>query len=549
MTSQQSKTVTRRAFVGLVSATGMSLALAACTSSGKSNGSLILNTGGTATGLTRVFNPYLATNAEVLGSGGMIYEPLVQVNPAKANDIIPWLAKSWTWSNDNKTLEVKLQPNVKWSDGVAFTADDVVFSYNLVNNNGALNLFGVYFETVTAVDPHTVRFTYSTPAQQDLPTNLGLSIVSKHKWQNAGDPSKFEDANPVGTGPFVLSTFSPQSYLLLKNKSYWQTGKPKIGGIRFTAYADDTSYSNAIISGQLDWAGDYIPNVQKSYLARSKDNQIYWPIVGTDGLITNNAVFPFNSLNIRKAVSLALDRKQIASSRGSQPATSPTGLPMPAFRDVLAPKYKDLEFKQDVNQAIQLIEGEGFTKHSDGYYYKGSQQLAFTITIPSAYTDQVAPAQVIISQLKDVGIKVAIDGVAVNDINNLTESGKYQASIGYPINNPVTAWQFYNWTMNPAWSKPVGQVIASGQNINRFEDATAAKLFQQYPYATSASEQQDIINQMQEIFVEQVPWIVLFYWNMYGEWDASKATGFPTASNPYFSSQPNPVVAVRLEPK
>ena len=525
--------------------------VAGCSSDSSSSSSgTILNVGGQADNLTRVFNPYLPDGtAYSLGSKGMIYENLVQINYVKVGSDIPWLAKSWEWASDNKSITFHLQPGVKWADGKPFTAKDVVFSYELVKKYPALNTLGVDFDTIKASDDNTVVITFAEPSEQDFTTLVQLPIVSEHLWSKVKDPTTFQDSKPVGTGPFELSTFSPQSYLLTKNKDYWQAGKPAIDGLRFISYKDNQAQANALVQGQIDWAGTYIANAKETYLAKNKDFHYWAPDVGQDGLIPNNDVFPFkDDPAVKQAISLAVDRKQIADSRNSHPATSQIGLPMPAFEDAIASEYKGLNFTQDKAAATKILEDDGWVKDSSGYYAKNGKELAFSISFPSAYTDIAAPAQVIVSQLKDAGMKVSIDGVAVNDINKMTASGKFETTIGYPVDSAPTVYSFYNNIMNPAYYKPIGTDTPTYQNIQRYQNPEAAKLLADYPNAATDADRKAIIAKLEGIWIKTLPMVTLFYWGYYGDWSTAKATGFPDESDPYFAPNPNVVVATQIKP-
>ncbi|MGG7508610.1 ABC transporter substrate-binding protein [Plantibacter sp. YIM 135249] len=544
LTSARTRRVT-----GLAVAVGLVAGLAACSAgSGDSADGVILNVGGQADNLTQVFNPFLPDTALGLGSKGMIYEPLVQINYVKVGDDLPWLAKSTEWSNNNETFTISLQDGVKWSDGEKFTADDVVFTYELLKKFPALNLTGVDFDTITATDPDTVTMTFTKPSEVDFTTIVSVPIVSEHLWSKVKDPTSFEDKEPVGTGAFELSTFSPQSYLLTKNKDYWQPGKPAIDGLRFIAYKDNQAQANALVQGQIDWAGTYIANVKETYLDKNPNFHYWAPDVGMDGLIPNLEKFPLSDLAVRKAISLGVDREQLAASRNSHPATSQIGLPMPSFEDAIAPQYKGLDFTQDKAAAIKTLEDAGYTKNSDGYYEKDGKQVEFAISFPSAYTDIAAPAQVLVSQLKDIGIKVDIDGVAVTDINKMTSSGDFEATIGYPVDSAPRVFSFYNNMMNPNFYHPTGEDTPTFQNIERFQNDRAKELFNEYPHATTDEERNTILAELQGIWIDNLPVITLFYWGYYGDWSTEKATGFPDESDPYFAPNPNAVVAVNLKP-
>jgi len=544
----------RRKLIGTVAALSMVAALAACSSGGgkDSGDGLILNVASQSDSLTQTFNPYLPNTAQGAtftnqGSGGFIYEPLVQINNVKIGDDIPWLAKSWKWSDENKTLTLHLQHGVKWTDGKPFSADDVVFTYDMLKKYPALNVGGIKFDTITASDPNTVVMTFATPSEIDFTSIVSAAIVSKHIWSKVGDPTKYADKKPVGTGPFELGTFSPQSFVLKANKDYWQ-GAPKIGGLRFIPYKDNQGQTNALVQGQADWGGTYIADSKKTYTSKSKDNHYWAPVVGQDGLIPNLEKWPLSDLAVRRAISLGVDRAQVGAATDSPPATNQTGLPMPAFMPEVAPQYKDLNFVYDKAKAEKTLTDAGYTKGGDGYFEKNGKRVEFSVSFPASYTDIAARAQVLVSQLKDIGIKLDIDTTSVNDINKITANGQFESTIGYPVGPAPRAFNIYQAMMDPNQYYPIGKATPTFENIERFNDPTAKKLFTEYPLATSDAQRNKIMAQLEGIWIDQLPMIVMFYWGNYGDWSTAKVTGFPSPQNPYFAPYPNPVVAMHLKP-
>jgi peptide/nickel transport system substrate-binding protein len=546
--------MTRRGLLAGALAGAGSLALYGCQPSagGSSGGSDTLTVAGQSDNLARTFNPFLPNTAQGLtyaspGQGNFIYEPLVQINTVDIGHDIPWLAKAWRWSDGNKTLTCDLQSGVKWTDGTAFSADDVVFTYTMLKKFPALNMLGIEFVTVTAPSPTQVVFTFATPSEQFFTNIVSSAIVPKHIWSTVKDPTKYVDSDPVGTGPYQLKQFSAQSLLLVRNENYWQA-KAQIKQLRFVAYKDNEGMTNALVQGQADWGGTYIANAEKTYLSRSKDYHYWAPLAGTDGLIPNLERWPLSDLAVRRAISLGVNRKQVGGATGSPPATSVTGLPMPAYTSSIAPAYKGVDFTQDVAKARQTLEDAGYTKGGDGYYHKGGKRLQFSITFPSAYTDIASRVQVLVSQLKDIGIKLTIDTTTVTDINTLTAKGDFDSTMGYPVDSAPRAFSYYNDTINPNLYYPIGKATPTYQNIERFRNDEAAQLFKEYPKATTDAQRQQILDGIEKIFVENLPWIPMFYWGTYGNWSTAKATGFPSPDNPYFSPVPNPVVALRLKP-
>src|SRR5258708_840035 len=130
----------------------------------------------------------------------MIYETLLFFNRMNG-DVKPWLAQSYAFSSDAKTLTFHLRTGVKWSDGQAFTADDVVFTLNLLKQYPAADLYSIwqYIQQVQNPDSSTVVVTLKQPYTPVLWYLAGQTyIVSKHEYANVGDPTKFADDHPIG---------------------------------------------------------------------------------------------------------------------------------------------------------------------------------------------------------------------------------------------------------------------------------------------------------------------------------------------------------------
>src|SRR5215472_12220045 len=134
------------------------------------------------TAITKAFNPFVPTQAAYgMGATGLIYEPLIQFNLVAPPKNYPWLATSYAWSNGGKTLTFAIRQGVKWSDGQPFTPDDVVFTFNMMKANAAVNLTGVKYGGVSA-SGNNVVLTFATPQFANLQNIAGTAMVPKHIW-------------------------------------------------------------------------------------------------------------------------------------------------------------------------------------------------------------------------------------------------------------------------------------------------------------------------------------------------------------------------------
>jgi len=500
------------------------------------------------------FSPY-APNPNY-GSRGMIYETLLFFNQENGS-VKPWLAQSYQFSSDAKSLTFHLQSGVKWTDGQPFTADDVVFTLNMLHQYPDADGNGLwqYLSGVAAPDPSTVTVTLKTP-YTPITWYLGGQtwIVPKHLWSSVGDPSKYTDTKPVGTGPFVLKSFSPQLIDLGKNPNYWQPGKPAITEIRYPSFNSNTSAELLLSRNEVDWTGLFTPNIEKTFVARDPEHNHYWfPPANVVMLYLNLTKSPFNMLPVRKAISLALDRQQMykVAESGYEPVASPTALVLPANKSFLSPDYASTSFNMDVAQANQLMQSAGFTKGPDGIYVdKNGKKLSFNLNVVTGWTDWVTDCQIMANDLKNIGMNVTVNAISQNNYVNALQTGNYDAAISWTNTGP-TPFFLYNFLLNSQYIMPPGQISPS--DWERWKDPTTDQLLKQYATSSDPSVQQQAINGLQKIMVEQLPAIPLVYGATWYEYNTSRFTGWPDASNPYAMPAPYAVpdaaiVALNLKP-
>src|SRR6185437_12783918 len=187
-----------------------------------------------------------------LGYRYMIYEPLVMMNPIRPADPgKPWLATKWEWNADYTQLTLTIRDGVKWSDGQPMTADDVAFTFQLMKDNDSINGNAIPFKDITA-SGSTVTVTFGASQFVNQTKVLTSIIVPKHVWSTVGDPSKYVDKDPVGTGPYAIKSFTPQTVTLDVRDSYWQP-LPQIAELQYTSYQDNNAETQALANGEAEW--------------------------------------------------------------------------------------------------------------------------------------------------------------------------------------------------------------------------------------------------------------------------------------------------------
>ncbi len=343
-------------------------ALAACasgsgssTSSAASSNSVLTITTGAAGTFQDDFNPF-SPNVED-AANGMLYEPLFFYDTAKAGVVDPWLGKSFAWSNAGMTLTVQLRHGVTWSDGKPFTSADVAYTFGLALKSTALNKYALPLQSVSTSGKYAVTINFSKPAYTDAYYALGkVLMLPQHIWQSVTSPATFLNTHPVGTGAYELSTFSGQAFTLKANPHYYFPGLPKFRSIRFLAFSGNTTSDAAIESGQVDWAGSFIPNIKQTYLAKNSKFVVSDIPLSTAFLVPNLVSGPTSKLAVRQAISAAVNRSQISNTvyNGYAPPSNPEALLTPNYNSVLDPSLSSASFgSPDAAKAKSILTAAG----------------------------------------------------------------------------------------------------------------------------------------------------------------------------------------------
>jgi peptide/nickel transport system substrate-binding protein len=538
----------------LVVAGALTMGIAACSSSPSTGHSgakgeplvIVNNTGQT---FTRSFNPFVSTSiGNSNNTTALIYEPLLMFNIMRPTQApIPWLATAYKWSDGGKTLTFTIRKGVKFSDGKPMTASDVAFSFNLLKNNPSLTPVTPppLPESASAPNPTTAVLKYQTPQYANLFLIGGMYVVPQHIWQGVSKPVTFADADPIGTGPYVISQFSSQKYTLTQNAKYWQASKVHVPSIIFPNFVSNDTANPALANGQIDYAGNAVSNVAENFLQKSPDNHTWTkdqPWFSDNNVVTlwlNVTRAPLNDPKVRLAISAGINRQQLSvqgETNYEPPATSSGGLLLPIDEKLLDSRYaNDLKPISDPGTVTSLLKSDGWTK-VNGKWTKNGKTIKFSIEDPSAYTDYATDAQLIATQLNNQGFDVSFKGVQATQWYADYPVGNFDAMIHWSNQGPNPYYYFTNWLDNST-SAPIGKPAAN--NYGRFNSPAAQQAIQQFAGTNDPAEQQKALNTLQEIVSTQAPVIPLLYGAAWYEYSTKHYTGWPTVGNQYNNPVPN----------
>ncbi len=550
-----------RTVKALAAATILALGVAACSSAGSSSSTPTTSTAkmgpplvivdNTGQVFAQTFNPYVSTS---LGTEenmqSLTYEPLLEFNLMQPTATpAPWLASAYAWSDGGKTLTFTIRPGVKFSDGKPMTAADVAFTFNLLMKNKALSS-GAPGPTplptsATAPSATTAVLTFAQPEYANLFLIASTYVLPQHIWQGVSNPATYADANPVGTGPYELGSYSSQKVTFKQNPYYWQKSMVHVPEVIFPSYVSNTTANPALDSGQIGYAGNNVANVQSNFLSASPDNHTWTsgqPWFASNNVVTlwlNVTKAPLNDPKVRLAISAGINRQQLSSQGETSyepPATSSSGLLLPVDNALLNSAYtNDLSPTGDAAKVSQLLTSDGYTK-TGGKWMKNGQPIKFAIEDPSSYTDYATDAALIASQLNAEGFEASFDGVQATQWSADFPVGNFQAMIHWGAQGPNPYYYFDNW-LDSTLSAPAGQ--PAGGDYGRFNSPQAQAALAQFAGSNNTATQQQALNTLQTIVATQAPVIPLLYGAAWYEYSSKDYTGWPTQSNQYNDPVPN----------
>jgi peptide/nickel transport system substrate-binding protein len=510
-----------------------SLLVAACGSGGGSGATkhtltAICSVGGSYTENMSPFSPNVNC-----GVDGLVYENLEYVNGVSGKET-PMLASSYAWSNNNTTLTFQTRQGVKWSDGQDFSANDVAFTFNMLKTYPAADGNGLWqhLSSVAASGANAVVFTFQSAFPTDLPFIEGTYIVPQHLWSSVGDPTKYVNSTPVGTGPMKLKSFSPQIISYVKNPSYWQADMVKVDELDYPVVSSNDVALEKMEAGQADWTAIFDPAVN-AFVQKDTAHNYSYPVPVVPAQLVPNLKNPLlGQLAVRQAISMALDRHEMSVSgeAGFEPPASATGL-MPGQEAYLSAQYNGTlpSFgPANPSGADTLLQQSGFTKGADGIYADAhGNKLSFKVTVPGDFSDYVADLQIAQQSLKAAGIDLQLNKVSDDDWRTDRASHNFDL---------IMTGGFFGPTPYYYLEPLLDSTHISGANATNWEqwnDPTTDHLLAQYASTSDPATQKQAIQGLTDIMAKQLPVIPVLDAVQFFEYTTTHWTGWPTPQNPY----------------
>lgn len=477
--------------------------------------------------------------------GSYIFEPLMVVNSYSC-EYQPWLATEYKWV-DPQNLQFTLRDGVTWNDGQPFSADDVVFTVNMLQKFPALDTQGLWktLESVSS-EGNVVTFKFKEPSVSMFDrVAVSQMIVPKHIWEKEADPVKFTNEGAVGTGPFKPANFNQRQLVLERNPNYWQADKVKVNQIVFhKAEGGNQVEQLKLARGEYDTNAMFVPNIEQSYVAQDPEHNHYWfPAGGAIGLGMNLQKAPFNDVEFRKAMAYAINRDEIIQKAqfGYVTAASQTGLVLPGQKEWLPSGIENNGiFPFDQAKATQILEAAGYKKGADGKLTdKEGKPMEYTFLVQNGWTDWIQAAQIIQQNLNQLGMTINVQTPAPENVEAQRAAGDYDMLFVVHGGSCNMYDNYYNHLSSE--SPPTANYIF-------YKDPKTDELINKLRQTVDPEEQKKAVTELAQISYDQFPTVPLWYGANWFEYSTRKADNWPNADNPYAKPTDALLIITNLKP-
>lgn len=357
----------------------------------------------------------------------MIYEGFVEDGGTKG--IQPQLATEWNIAEDGKTYTFKLRQGVKFSDGADFDADAVIFNLKRwVNNQRHASLTAVNVVSMEAVDKYTVKIVYKDkayPILTELTYPRPVRFLSPSSIEKVDGNVMGKFTKPVGTGPWMLDSYTKdKEMVLVPNPNYWGE-KPKLDKIIFKVIPDGQARVMALQSGEVDLiGGELLGKVPLDSIAALKDDKNF-TVYNSKTMMSHFITLNYDNVNlqdknVRLAINYAIDKKSMVEKLLNGIGKPAVGLFQNGVPYVT--KENSQGYSYDKNKAKELLAQAGYKDtNGDGILEKDGKPLEFNMVLSTdGFPEWKSMSEFVQSELLTVGIKVNLNTVDLNTWNDIS---------------------------------------------------------------------------------------------------------------------------------
>lgn len=446
-------------------------------------------------------DPNIVRIGEEYVYNGLVFNGLVRLNAD--GQLEPDLATAWEVSDDLKTWTFELRQGVKFHSGKDFEAADVVATVDHIMDKATgstartnLSMVG----DIKAVDKYTVEFTLTQPYAgfADLFAEHQMRIAPADKIGKMG-------AEPDGTGPFKLESYTPGDRLILiKNPDYFRKGLPYLDKVVLRIIPEMAAQIVALRSGDIDLAWNIPPEAVSLLKPETGINIDSIPTGAWDGVIMNNQVKPFDDVRVRQAVAAAIDKRAMVDAVLFGQGTT-TLTPIPASSPYF---YKDMKVgAADPEKAKKLLAEAGYANGFD-----------ITMYLPIGRPTRERLGVVAAEMLKAANIRVQLQRVPWDQFNKEIEGKAALYADGFFSRSTVDTSVYPFYHSSGSWNA----------GLWHYKNAEVDKLLDQARMTKDETARKTLYQQFQAAVEQDVPSLITYNQNHTNAVSA-KVSGFKSS--------------------
>ncbi len=447
--------------------------------------------------------PILATDSASHEIAGLVYNGLLKYD--KNLNLVGDLAKSFEISKDNLKIIFHLRKNVKWQDGYPFTADDVVFTYNLIMDPKTPTAYRSdydYVKSVKKIDNYTVEVVYKRPFAPAL-SSWSVSILPKHLLAGKNILNSPLRTHPIGTGPFKFKKWEiGQKIELSANDTYFD-GRPYLDGYIYRVIPDSATMFLELKAGKVDLMGltpiQYKRQTDTKFFKENYRKFCYPTFVYTYlGFNLKNPLF--KDKRVRQAIAYAINKDEIINVVLLGLGVKATG---PYRPDMWYYNPNVKKYPYNSEKAKQLLAEAGWKdSDGDGILDKNGKKFQFTIMTNQGNSNRAKTAQIIQKRLGEIGISVKIRIIEwASFINEFIDKKRFEAVIlGWSTG--IDPDQYDIWHSSKTGAKEL--------NFISFKNKEVDKLLELGRSTFDREKRKKYYFKFQEILADEQPYVFLY---------------------------------------
>jgi len=447
--------------------------------------------------------PILATDSASHDIAGLVYSGLLKYD--KNLNLVGDLASSFSISKDNKVITFKLKKGIKWQDGVPFTADDVIFTYNLIMDPKTPTAYRGDYELVDKIEKindFEIKVYYKKPFAPAL-HSWTLSILPKHLLENKDITKSSLAKKPIGTGPFKFFKWEPGQFVELKANELFYEGRPYLDGYVYRIIPDLATMFLELKAGKIDEMGltpiQYKRQTETKFF-KENFKKFCYPVFSYTYLGFNLNFKFFKNKKIRQAINYAINKKEIVNGVLLGLGSVATG---PYRPDMWYYNPNVKKYSYNPKLAKKMLAEEGWKdSNNDGILDKNGEKFSFTIITNQGNNNRIKTAQIIQRRLREVGIDVKIRVIEwASFINEFIDKKKFEAVIlGWSTG--IDPDQYDIWHSSKTGPKEL--------NFISYKNKKVDKLLEEGRLTFDKDKRKKIYFEFQKILAEDCPYVFLY---------------------------------------